>query len=575
MMSHTHQAIHLKGTPSSPGIGIGSAWVLKERKVSVRPEKITADEVQENLAKFTMAVETLSDEYIRLQKLSDKEASEIIEAQIQTLSDPELHRLVNQKIEVHHYGVVYAIFSTFNEYIQLMEASGSAWLEERTIDIVTIRDQLIEAARNRRQEIRVSEGDVVFAVDISPTVMIELSKVRIAGIVMQKGGLTSHAVILSQSLGIPCVIGVKWNQLNIPKGTPVVLDGETGEIVIWPDDKEVKDFRARLERYHKVFTQKLKIAAKPHETACGKPFSVRANVEFEEELPRISLHGARGVGLLRTETILFRKRGLSIADQAGFYDRVLSASGNDPVTIRLFDAGGDKLLDNSEEEANPFLGWRGVRLLLDEEELLMNQLEAILRVSGKHPGRVQLLVPMVSELDEVLKLKEVLQRVKDGLTIEEVKFDEKLPFGIMVEVPAVALAAGEFAQHADFFSIGTNDLTQYTLAVDRGNEKIAGLFQPFHPAVWKLIGMTIDGAAEAGIPVAVCGEMASKPQAAACLMGMGIRELSMTTNAIPAVKSMLCSKTLKEMQHLARETLEAGSSAEIEELFRKFADEES
>jgi phosphoenolpyruvate-protein phosphotransferase (PTS system enzyme I) len=569
-MIQSHKTIHINGKASSPGIGIGSAWILKETQVTVRPEKITDDEVVAHLGKFNTAASKLIKQFKQLQKLADKEASEIIEAQIQTIGDPELHRLVRQKIEEHRYGVVYAIFSTFNEYIQLMEASGATWLEERTIDIVTIRDQLIEAVRNRRRDISVSAGDVVFAIDISPTVMIELSRVKIAGIVMQKGGQTSHAVILSQSLGIPCVIGAKWNHLNIPKGVPVLLDGDTGEVILWPEEQEVEEFKKRLERYNRSFAGKLKAAEMPHQTGCGKPFAVRANVEFEEELPRIALHGARGVGLLRTETILFKKHGLSVSDQAAFYSKVVEASGDEPVTIRLFDAGGDKLLDDAEEESNPFLGWRGIRLLLDEEELLSNQLEAILRVSGKYPGRVQILVPMVSALEEVDKTKEILNRVKSHLREKGAAFDEQIRFGIMVEVPAVALLADTFARRVDFFSIGTNDLTQYTLAVDRGNEKISGLFQPFHPSVWKLIRHTIEGASANGIPVAVCGEMASRPAAAACLMGLGIRELSMTTNAVPAVKELLCSKTMKEMEQLASKTMQAESLTEIRELFDKF-----
>ncbi len=574
-MAKDHKPIHLNGKASSQGIGIGAAWILKNIQVTVRPEKISDEEIKSHINKFHEAVSKLRVQFEQLQEMADKEASEIIDAQVQTLDDPELHRLIHQKVEEHNFGVEYAIFSTFNEYIQLMEASGASWLEERTIDIITIRDQLIEAVRNRRRNITVSEGDVVFAIDISPTVMIELSRVKIAGIVMQKGGQTSHAVILSQSLGIPCVIGVKWNHLNIPKGVPVLIDGENGDVVLWPDENEVADFKKRLASYRRSVADMQKSASMPHETGCGKPFAVRANVEFEEELPRIALHGAKGVGLLRTETILFRKRGLSVSDQEAFYSRVLKASGSEPVTIRLFDAGGDKLLDEEEEESNPFLGWRGIRLLLDKEELLRNQFEAILRVSGVNPGRVQILVPMVSAMEEVNRTKEILESVKSQLRENETSFDENIRFGIMVEVPAVALLAETFAQKVDFFSIGTNDLTQYTLAADRGNEKISGLFQPFHPAVWELIRLTIEGASAAGIPVAVCGEMASRPAAAACLMGMGITDLSMTTNAIPAVKELLCSSTLKEMEILAKKTTQAESTSEIQGLFSGFINQSS
>ena len=569
-MTYKNRTCHLKGKPASSGIGIGHAWLLDEKKVAVRPEKIEDSEIEAHLKKFKTSVRYLSEEFNELKDIAEEDASKIIEAQIQILSDPELHKSIRQKIELSKHGVVYAIFSSFNEYLMIIEAAGSDWMNDRKIDIISIRDQLIETAREKKRDITVSDGAVVFATEIPPTMMIKLSRVNIAGIVMQKGGLTSHAVILSQSLGIPCVVGAKWRHLNIETQADTLLDGATGEIVIWPGQDEVDRFQKKKKDYLIEAVNQLKITAKPQETKCGSEFSLRANIEFLEELPRIATHGAKGVGLLRTETILFQNIESNVEDQISFYTEVMKASGNESVTIRLFDAGGDKLLDEVEEDANPFLGWRGIRMLLDKKELLSRQIEAIYRLSGSYPGRVKMLIPMISTIEEIEKVKIICTGIKETLLESNTPVDEDISIGIMVEVPSIALIAEEAGAHVDFFSIGTNDLTQYTLAVDRGNEKISALFEPFHPAIWKLIRMTKIGADKNGIPVAVCGEMASKPGAAACLVGMGITDLSMTTNAIPSVKSVLCSHTLVQMKRLNEDVQSAKSPDEIHRLFDLF-----
>jgi phosphotransferase system enzyme I (PtsI) len=559
----------MKGTPASHGVGTGSAWILEEKKVSVRPNRITDQEVEENLNRFETATDELIDEFKELRDSSQGDAADILEAQIQTLKDPELHTLVRRKIRENYFEAVYATFSTFNEYIQMIESVGVSWTDDRTIDIVTIRDQLIGTLRKKRDVLSVPEGSVVFAKELSPTVLIELTRANVAGIVLQKAGLTSHAVILSQSMGIPCVVGVNWKALNISSNCEVLIDGESGEVILHPQSSEVDEFSDRKKREKERFKELLKAASLPQQTGCGKSFTLRANVEFLEELPRIQSHGAKGVGLLRTETLLFQ-RNSGVPAQIEFYEKVLQASGSDPVTIRLFDAGGDKLLDDAEEEPNPFLGWRGIRLLLHQRKLMTDQIEAICRVAANNPGRVSMLIPMVTDLQEVLQVKEKLSEISSALKAEGVELDEEMKVGIMVEVPAVALMAEEIAPHVDFFSIGTNDLTQYTLAVDRGNEKISDLFEPFHPSVWKLIRMTFEGGRKHGIPVSVCGESASSPAAAAAFIGLGITELSMTTNALLPVKELLCSRSFKEMQQMSENIFKAADSREVRALFEQF-----
>lgn len=562
-----HQPKILSGKPAAQGIGIGTVWILPDENKAIRPEKIKKNEIEKHLNKFESAREYLTIEYEKLKNIpADYELAEIIDAQIQTLNDPEVKLSIEKKIRVDYYTVEYAIFSTFNEYIQLLQAANAKWANERMIDVVSIRDEMIEATWEKKKDFDVKEGQVVFATDISPTNMVKLSHIKISGIVMKKGGFTSHAVILSQSLGIPCVINANWDRLSLKKGYDVIIDGSTGQVILWPSWNQTAEYRKRrldgLVRYEKA----LEWAQKANRTTCGYPFVLRANVEFLEELPRLESHGAKGIGLLRTETLLFEAEEFDVNQQVNFYRNVAKASKSGSVTIRLFDAGGDKILENSDFESNPFLGWRGVRMLLDKKDLLKNQLEAIYRVSGEFPGKLKILIPMVSRLEEILAVKKLSKTVQRALSKKSVHFDEGVKIGVMVEVPSIALTAGRIAKHCDFFSIGTNDLTQYTLAVDRGNERISYLFDSFHPAIWKLIKMTKDAADRHGIPVAICGEMASKPEAAACFLGMGINDLSMNTASLPAVKSVLCSHARNEMEKLSADVLKSEALKEIHEL---------
>lgn len=561
----------LSGRPAAQGIGIGKIWILSDENKPVHPEKINKKDVSKHLEKYSNAKVVVTEDYERVKRLPDDfDLSEIIEAQIQTLNDPEVDKQVTKKIKNELNSAEYAIFSTYNEYIQLLEAADAKWANERTIDIVAIRDELIQATKEKKRVFDVRAGEIVFAEDISPTAMVKLSHKNVGGIVMEKGGLTSHAVILSQSLGIPCVINAHWNRYNIASGNSAIIDGSTGQVILRPSRKQIDEYEKRREDEINRYEKDLEWAQKPDVTKCGSEFKLRANVEFLEELPKISTHGASGIGLLRTETILFEADDFDVADQIEFYKKVIESVTEHAITIRLFDAGGDKLIEGSEGEANPFLGWRGVRMLLDKRNLLKRQLEAIYTVAGIYPGRVKILIPMISNVEEIRIVKKYCIEVQKSLEQSGINFDKNIPIGIMVEVPGIALMAAEAAKEADFFSLGTNDLTQYTLAVDRGNERIAHLFDSYHPAVWKLINMTKTAADNAGIPVAVCGEMAAYPEAAACLMGLGIKDLSMNSSSIPRVKAMLCNHELSEMQLLSERVLMAKELIEVHELLENW-----
>jgi len=557
------------GTPGAGGRNIGRPEVLLTEKTVVRPQTISESDVEKELELTENGIDALIEEFEHLKQVSDEsDVKEIIESQIQVARDPELDKRIRDNITEKKYSSVYAVFSSFNDYINILENSDTTWLNERSIDIVSIRDQLIDIIRNRQPDDYNADDAVIFATELSPTEMIKLSHYNLAGIITEKGGLTSHVVILAQSLGIPCVIGVEWKKMRPQRFDSVLIDGDVGSVLFDPTDELVEEFEQYLEKQRRREQTALEWASKPSKTRCGSPFTIRGNIEFASELPRLATHGAKGVGLLRTETILFETNNFDVRAQVQFYQQVADASSGEPVVIRLFDAGGDKLPDNHDKEDNPFLGWRGIRMLLDKPDLLRQQFEAILRTSAKHPGKIRILVPMISHIREIVETKEILEELKEDLRQQNVEFDETIPFGIMIEVPGIAVMAREAAKKVDFFSIGTNDLTQYMLAVDRGNSKISKLYQPLHPSIWKMMKSVIDASKNAGMPISVCGEMASNPLFAACFLGMGLSDLSMTTSSIPSVKSLLCRHDLSRFKVLANDVLSAETCKDVENVFR-------
>jgi phosphoenolpyruvate-protein phosphotransferase (PTS system enzyme I) len=556
--------IVLSGTPASPGVATGPVEVISHRDLDISSEPIPNSAISENLNKAEKALERVKSQLLALQSTQDnQEIVEILEAQIEIVNDPELLARVKQIISKEFKSAGFALYSAFNEFIQLLQQSGQDWIKDRIIDIQSLRDMIIHQTSGSNFLQDNAEGAILFTEELSPTELIEFSDSEIAGIVMQHGGTTSHSVIIAQSLGIPCIIGVEWKRTQIGKSAVAAVDATAGEVIINPDQETLKEYLQR-QREDEIKKQKVHDIRKlPDQTDCGESFYLRGNIEFEEELKRVEEFQAKGIGLLRTETLFLRQGYFDTDRHIALYQKVLDSTTPYPVVIRLLDVGGDKLPGKKIQESNPFLGWRGIRMLLDETTLLESQLKAAFISASKFPGRVKLLVPMISDIDEIIKTQKIIDKVKSELVNIDLSRDE-VPIGIMVEVPSVALMAHEFAPHVDFFSIGTNDLTQYTLAADRGNERVSRHFNSNHPSIWKLIKMTFNAATNASIPISVCGEMAGQPVMAAALLGMGIRDLSMNPASIPYVKKMLCKSRIEECRVLFNKVLNSSGGQEAD-----------
>jgi phosphotransferase system enzyme I (PtsI) len=553
---------------AAKGLSIGPAVVIKTGSKEISPKAISEDQIDSNKEKFCAARDLLIQE---LQKMAvgiqDKSTAEIIEAQQQIIKDPEIEKSVFEIIEKKFLSVDFAVYETFSSFIEQLKESGSELFRQRIIDLEDIRDRYVSKVCDHKTDVSIPDGAILIASKISPTELVSYYEEGAAGLVLEKGGITSHAVIIAKSLGIPCLINADKATKIVSSNDTVILDADKGGLILNPSDNVLKEYAEKLKGAQ-VSVKADRTAG--FETKDGHPFKLMANVEFEAELPRVSEMNAQGIGLLRTESLLFGKKlRKDVEDQEAFYTAMLE-NVEGPVTIRLFDIGGDKNARRPYKEANPFLGWRGIRLLLDEKKLLRSQLKAILTIAGKYPGRVKLLIPMISVVNEVDLIREEIEKMQGALLSSGASIDEDLPIGIMVEVPSVALSAFHFAKKVDFLSIGSNDLTQYTLAVDRGNEKIHNLFQHYHPAVLKLIKMTIKGAEKAEVDVSVCGELAGDEIGAACLIGFGINELSMVPNSLPAIYDLISNRNKKDFEELAEKAVDLSSSEELEQLFREW-----
>ncbi|MEM1114861.1 MAG: phosphoenolpyruvate--protein phosphotransferase [Bacteroidota bacterium] len=569
--------LRVEGIGVAPGVAIGPAYLYAGGAYQAEPQELDATDTEAEVERFERAVARSERELKKItvvarQKLGDGSAR-IFDAQTLILRDAQFYDAVIDHIRTHHSGAGWAVQSVMKEHRRRLEASPSASLRERAADFLDVQNRVLRNLQQGRAVSRIDENTVVVAENLTAADILLFSRRGVLGVVLDFGGPTSHVSIMARALGVPAVVSLHGLTEQVCPGDTLIVDGFSGRVILNPTPETLARAEAKAERFARLADDREALIAAPSATGDGHAVGLQANVEFREELPLLHEFGARGIGLFRTEMLfLTQGRALDEAQQFDVYRDAVVAAAPDPVTFRLLDLGGDKVLPMSHRESNPFLGWRGIRILLDKPDLLRPQLRAVLRASAHAPEAAppRLLLPMVSSLAEVRAFKRELEAVCGALEREGVAFRRDLPLGIMVEVPAVAFLAETFARHVDFFSIGTNDLTQYVLAVDRGNDLVADLYQELHPSVLGLIAQTTAAARAAGISVSVCGEVAADPRVTPLLVGLGVDTLSASPAYLTLVKRVLRAFTMDEAEDLARRALRQSDAADVRRLLDHF-----
>ncbi len=564
------------GVPASPGIVVGPVRLLRWEVPDVRHRIIQDDAIVDEIARFHAAIgaakERLRHVRARAEQTAGAEEAAIFDAQILILDDEMLLAEVESNIR-QNYAAEKAFDLVMLEHRQQFARHAQPMLRERANDLtdVHIRVLTLLLGLPDHDPVDVPKGANAILVthDLTPSLTVQLDRDAIIGIATDAGTRTSHVAILARSLGLPAVLGLRDATTRLTGSERAVLDGTAGVLAVNPTEPEVEAYRRRARREAEAQAQLREFATAEPVTLDGVRVRIYANVDLPEEAEAAARSGAEGVGLMRTEFLIVGRATMPDEDeQYRAYRRVVEAFGGRPVVIRTFDIGGDKLpAVGYPSEPNPFLGWRAIRMCLDEPELFKVQLRALLR-AGAH-GDVRIMLPLVVSLDEVRQARTLLTEACEELAERGAPFRADLPLGVMIETPAAAVAADSFGRDVSFFSIGTNDLVQYTLAVDRGNANLTSRFTPLHPAVLRLIRTIADAARAGGLEVSVCGEMASDPLMAFALIGLGLRVLSVAPRSVALVKRIVRGITADGASQAALEAVDAPTAAMAEQGLRR------
>ncbi|MCI7533584.1 MAG: phosphoenolpyruvate--protein phosphotransferase [Treponema porcinum] len=564
------------GVSAADGAGIGSAFLIPDQiKRAIPQTKISKEDIEEGWERFTSAKTAVAEDITeKLSKLPvDKSTAiqrEIFEAYILMLNDPVFLREVRTEYETTLFNIEYTLNFKSEEYAARLRNAGNDYLAERAQDITDIFGRVLDEMLGIHTfDINeVPDGSVIIASSLSPTETIILSKRKIAGLALTEGGISSHVVILARNYGIPTVVGLHGTSLRkkVQNGQMVIVDAECAELLADPDEETIAQYRKTIEIRRKEQEFLTEYLDKPALTKDGERFTLYANIGSPEEAETALKAGADGIGLFRTEFLYMAKadtshhaaaRSFNEDEQFEAYKHVLTIMKDKPVTIRTLDAGGDKLINSvdipSFNEKNPLMGMRAIRLSLAYPQVLKTQLRALYRASVY--GKLRIMLPLITSAEQVEQSLVIVDEVKKELAAENIPFDDKVPVGIMIETAAAALTSDCLAKTSDFFSLGTNDLTQYTLGVDRENSNVSGLYDEFNLAVLRLIAITITNAKKYGINLSVCGEMAGRHDSILVLGGLGIRSLSMSPNLISRTKHLLSQFTVAELQAISSKRL--------------------
>ncbi len=565
---HTFQ-----GIPASPGISHGPVFVYREQDLSVPRHEIenSEDEVRRLEKAIAIAGEQITSLQTKAEAETGTEEAAIFEAHALFLQDPTLLETVHETIREQKMNAEAAWIDGIEVNAANLEALDDEYFRARAADVRDVGQRVL------RILLGVAESDltdlttpsIVLARDLTPSDTVRLDKSLVLGFCTAEGGPTSHTAILAKALGLPAVVGLGHTILELKSGDPLLIDGGRGEVIAFPDEKIIQEFESRRKRLEAQALVELELAHEPAITEDGYQVEVVANIGSPDEAQIAIEHGAEGVGLLRTEFLyLDRHEEPNEEEQLAAFDLILDAMEDRPVVVRTIDVGGDKEVPYLDlgVEANPFLGWRAIRMSLDKPEFFKTQLRALWRASPGHDLRV--MFPMIATLDEVRRAQMLFNEAREEVVADGHDVADQVQVGIMVEVPSVAVLADLFAREVDFFSIGTNDLTQYTFAAERTNEKVAHLGDGCHPAVLRQIQRVLDAAHDEGIWVGLCGELAGDPDAVPILLGLGLDEFSMAPSSIPHTKAILRSWSKSDAQRLALKALEFDSAEAVREHVR-------
>ncbi|MDQ3197898.1 MAG: phosphoenolpyruvate--protein phosphotransferase [Verrucomicrobiota bacterium] len=559
-----------QGVAASPGIGRAPIHVFSTETDDVIKYHIDPAQVSDEIARFESALIQTRVQILEMQQqiaeaIGAKDAG-IFDAHLLVVEDQTLIDEVLRKLEADHCNVEFVFQEVANRYVESLSKIDDPYLRERALDIQDVTKRVIRNLQGRspRPFLSVNEPHILVAHNLTPSDTATMNREQVRGLALDLGSRTSHTAIMARSLGVPAVMGLHDATERLVTGAPALIDGYNGLLILHPSEETLREYVVIEEQKGALTEQLTKLRETKSTTRDGRHIVLSANIELPEEVDSVLANGAEGVGLYRTEFLYLNKTTLpSEEEQFEIYRTVAQRLAPDPLIIRTLDLGGDKLADNREngDELNPFLGWRAIRYCLENLDIFKAQLRAILRASAG--VNVKMMFPMISGLDEVRRGREIVAECMSELHREGHAFDQNLEIGVMIEVPTAAIMADRIAREVDFFSIGTNDLIQYAVAIDRTNERVAHLYEPSHPSVVRLLKMVADAAHAHGIWVGVCGEMAGEVLFTPLLLGLGMDELSAGATLVPRVKSAVQRLTMSECRQLVDDALELDTPAAV------------
>jgi phosphotransferase system enzyme I (PtsI) len=561
----------IAGIGAAPGIIIGEAYLYTKEKLQI--SKADIEDIPKAKKDLTEAIAKSKKELYKIFSIAREKMDEvraaIFEAQLMILDDPILLDEIGKRIEIERKSPEYIVDDEISKYQSKMILSHESYMKERALDIEDIKQRIIRNLQKKRWESKIDHNVIVVSETLTPADTILLSRNKVLAFITDHGGLTSHAAIISRSLNIPAVVGTHNSTILIKDGDEIIVDGFYGYILTKPTPEQKEFFIEKRRRLIELQKELEELKDEKAVTKDGKEIKLSANVDVSGEIDLVVTSGASGIGLYRSEQILNELGEFPNEDeQAKIYSKLSSRIYPNTITIRVFDIGGDKFRFLDFEEPNPFLGLRGIRLLLENPALFKTQIRAILKASDNR--NIKMMLPMISTLKEVKESKRLIEECKQELRDEKLNFDEDIELGIMIEVPSAAVMAKEFAREVDFLSIGTNDLIQYLMAVDRGNDLVSNLYQEFSPVVVRTLKHIVDEAKKAKKPVSLCGEMAADTLAMPLLIGLGVDILSMSPATIPYAKRIIRSFDYKKAKRLANKCNLLNTEEEVKETIEKF-----